>query len=117
MLTEISLEIEDPGAATKVAEEGAITIQGPEYQKLVESLKQARAKPANKLGEGGFEIEFVDPATFENTLKIVEMADATDEVSSKIHNFNMADKEDTQKASITMASALEKDQGVVIVDS
>ena len=45
------------------------------------------------------------------------MADATDEVSSKIHNFNMADKEDTQKASITMASALEKDQGVVIVDS
>ena len=35
MLTEVSLEIEDPGAATKVAEDGAITIQESDYKTLI----------------------------------------------------------------------------------
>lgn len=34
MLAEISLEIEDPGAAAKVAEEGAITIKESEFSKF-----------------------------------------------------------------------------------
>ena len=38
MLAEISLEIEDPGSATKVAEEGAVTVQETDFKKLVEQL-------------------------------------------------------------------------------
>jgi len=36
-----------------------------------------RNKLENKLGEGGFNIELLDSKTFENTMKIVIMADAT----------------------------------------
>lgn len=50
-------------------------------------------------------------------MKIVQMADATDEGSALIQSFNMKDKTDTSQASFTMSSALQSDQGVVIVDS
>jgi len=70
--TEISLEIEDPGAANKVAEEGAVTIgDSSDYLKLSIQLNQARTKKDNKLGEGGFNIKFSDPTTFDNTMKII----------------------------------------------
>ena len=51
---EIDLEIEAPGAANKVAEEGAKTIQNEaEFKKLLTKLMIARSKPENKIGEGG----------------------------------------------------------------
>ena len=90
------MEIEDPGAANKVAEEGAITIQeSSDFLKLSVQLNQARTKPENKLGEGGFLIKFSDPTTFDNTMKIIQMADANDEGASIINSFNMKDKTDT----------------------
>ena len=43
---EIDLEIEAPGSATKVAEEGASVITSQdEYTRLSQQLDQARAKP------------------------------------------------------------------------
>lgn len=52
--TEIDLEIEAPGAANKVAEEGAKTIQTEaEFKSLLTKLMIARSKPENKIGEGG----------------------------------------------------------------
>lgn len=52
---EIDLEIEAPGSANKVAEEGAKTIQTQEeYTRLATQLKESRKKPENKLGQGGF---------------------------------------------------------------
>lgn len=51
---EIDLEIEAPGAASKVAEEGSLTIQSEdEYQLLSKKLEAARQKPENQIGEGG----------------------------------------------------------------
>lgn len=52
---EIDLEIEAPGAATKVAEEGASIITSQEdYTRLAQQLEQARQKPQNAIGKGGF---------------------------------------------------------------
>lgn len=52
--SEIDLEIEAPGAANKVAEEGAKTIQNmAEYSELLKKLMIARSNPENKIGEGG----------------------------------------------------------------
>ena len=58
---EVDLEIEAPGAANKVAEEGAQTPPAAEYQKLNAQLQDARNKPDNKLGQGGFLVNFKDP--------------------------------------------------------
>lgn len=58
---EVDLEIEAPGAANKVAEEGAQTPPTADYQKLNAQLEEARKKPENKLGQGGFAINFKDP--------------------------------------------------------
>jgi hypothetical protein len=117
-LAEVSLEIEDPGAANQVAEEGAITIkESSDYIKLSVELNQARTKPENVLGDTGFAIKFSDPTTFDNTMKIIQMADANDEEASSIQTFNMKDKADTTQASVLMSSALTSDQGVIIVDT
>lgn len=70
---EVSLEIEAPGAAQKIVDEGAKIISHADYISLQSTLKAARAKPENKLGKGGFQIPLTDPATFENTLKVVQM--------------------------------------------
>lgn len=59
---EVDLEIEAPGAANKVAEEGAQTPPAAEYQKLVTQLQDARKKPENALGQGGFAVNFKDPS-------------------------------------------------------
>lgn len=49
--TIINLEIEDPGAASKVAEEGAPTFtDSTEFMRFSVQLNQARTKPENKLG-------------------------------------------------------------------
>lgn len=58
---EVDLEIEAPGAANKVAEEGAQTPPAADFQKLNAQLDEARKKPENKLGQGGFVINLKDP--------------------------------------------------------
>ena len=48
---EVDLEIEAPGAAVKVAEDGAQTIQSQdEFNKLAKQLVEARKRPENQLG-------------------------------------------------------------------
>ena len=48
---EVDLEIEDPGAANSVAEEGAKTIQSEkEFEELDKQLEEARKKKENALG-------------------------------------------------------------------
>jgi hypothetical protein len=104
---EVCLEIDDPGAANKVAEDGAVTFQdSSEFLKLSVQLNSARTKPENKLGEGGFYIKLLDPSTFENTIKIIQMQDANDEGNTLIQTFHMKDKKETTQASITMSQAL-----------
>jgi len=71
---EVNLEIEAPGAANSVAEEGSKTIQtADEYKKLTKQLAAARKKTENKIGKGGFLIELKDPKSFENSMRVVVM--------------------------------------------
>lgn len=71
---EIDLEIEDPGAANSVAEEGAKTIQSEEeFKKLDKELNEARKKPDNKLGKGGFLIDLKNPKEFADSMRVVIM--------------------------------------------
>jgi hypothetical protein len=88
---EIDLEIEAPGAAEKVAEEGASTYKESDYIKLQDQLKKARADPANKLGKGGFLISLLDPIKFENTMKVVTKLDP-DNTKVDAKSYNMQDK-------------------------
>ena len=74
--TEIDLEIEAPGAASKVAEEGAKTIQTEEeFRKMIMKLSIARANPDNKIGEGGQMIELKAPKEYADTMKIIVLHD------------------------------------------
>lgn len=74
---EIDLEIEAPGAATKVAEEGAKTIQNmDQYTELIKKLTIARANPENKIGEGGQFIELKKPEEYADTMRILVLHDA-----------------------------------------
>lgn len=117
---EIDLEIEAPGAANKVAEEGAQVIPNEgEYQKLAEQLEASRGKPENKLGKGGFKIPLKDPAEFENTMHVIVFNDATgalDEKTIKEEKFNTKDPEQTKTASMAMAMTLQTEVGATIVD-
>lgn len=62
---EVDLEIEAPGAATTVAEEGSKVIQTEtEYTTLAQQLETARAKPGNVIGEGGQKIELKSPKEY-----------------------------------------------------
>ena len=59
---EIDLEIEAPGAANKVAEEGSLTIQSEqEYQTLKAQLEKARTNKLYRIGKGGQQIELKNP--------------------------------------------------------
>ena len=70
----IDLEIEDPGAATEVAAEGAKTIQNTaEFSELKKQLTDARLKPENKIGNGGFVIDLKDPKEFVNSMNVIVM--------------------------------------------
>lgn len=115
---EIDLEIEAPGAANKVAEEGAQTSPPAEFQKLNSQLLEARKKAENKLGAGGFVINFKDPATFENSMKVLVFNDAANknENDIKVENFDTHDTAQTQTASLAMAMSLQGDNGATIVD-
>lgn len=86
---EIDLEIEAPGAASEVAEEGSLTIQNEtEYKAMLAQLEAARKNPHNKLGKGGHRIELKNPAEFTDTMKILVLHDATtDEKNIKMEKF------------------------------
>ena len=87
------MEIEDPGAANKVAEEGSLTIQDDkEYLRLKDQLDLARKKPENKIGQGGQLIELKNPKEFADTMKIVVLHDQkTDEKQIKMEKFGTKD--------------------------
>ena len=114
---EIDLEIEAPGAANKVAEEGAQTPPPTEFQKLSTQLVDARKNTDNSLGKGGFAIEFKDPASFENSMKVVVFNDDNkNEEKIKVEQFDTHDPAQTQTASLAMAMTLQGDVGATIVD-
>ena len=89
---EVDLEIEAPGAANKVAEEGAQTPPSAEFQKLSQQLTDARKLADNALGKGGFAVEFKDPASFENSMKVVVFNDDNkNEEKIKVEQFDTHD--------------------------
>lgn len=93
---ETDLEIEEPGAANSVAEEGAKVLPEQDFASLSKQLKEARAKKENKLGEGGFEIAFVEPKEFENTMRVVVMTDPKiSESQIKAEKFDTKDQAQT----------------------
>lgn len=51
---ETELEIEEPGAANSVAEEGAKVMAVDKFRQEFEELNKARAKKENHIGQGGF---------------------------------------------------------------
>lgn len=114
---EVDLEIEAPGAANKVAEEGAQTPPSAEFTKLNTALVEARKSADNKLGKGGFAINFKDPAAFENSMKVVVFNDDNkNEDKIKVEQFDTHDPAQTQTASLAMAMTLQGDVGATIVD-
>jgi hypothetical protein len=114
---EVDLEIEAPGAANKVAEEGAQTPPTAEFQRLSAQLTEARKKAENQIGKGGFLINFKDPATFENTMKVLVFNDEKkNENAIKVENFDTHDTAQTQTASLAMAMSLQGDNGAAIID-
>lgn len=117
---EIDLEIEAPGAANKVAEEGASIITSQEdFERFGKELVAAREKPENKLGKGGFGVNFKNPSQFEDTMSVVVFNDQTgtfDEKAIKEEKFNTKDAEQAKTASMAMAMTLQTEAGATIVD-
>jgi hypothetical protein len=115
---EVDLEIEDPGAANSVAEEGAKTIQSEEeYKKLDKQLNEARKDPENALGKGGFLIDLKNPKEFSDSMRVVIMTKPDqDEKNIKAERFDTKDQAQTQTASMAMAMTLQTEVGATIVD-
>lgn len=87
--SEIDLEIEAPGSANAVAEEGSLVIQtDDEFVKMKTNLGDARKKPGNKIGEGGQLIELKNPKEYQDTMRVLVLHDSkTDEKSIKSEKF------------------------------
>lgn len=69
------------------------------------------------MGAGGFAINFKDPASFENSMKVLVFNDANkNENEIKVENFDTHDTAQTQTASLAMAMSLQGDNGATIVD-
>lgn len=115
---EVDLEIEAPGSAASVAEEGALTVQDDtEFKTLTAQLTKARAKPENKLGKGGQLIELQSPKVYENTIKIMVLHDSkTDEKSIKSEKFETKNPTQAKTAAMAMQMTLETNLGALIVD-
>ena len=104
---ETELEIEEPGAANSVAEEGAKVMPEDHFSSLKKQLKEAREKKENQLGKGGFAIELKDPASFENTMRVVVMNDPKQPESKiKAEKFDTKDSAQTQTGAMAMALTL-----------
>lgn len=117
---EIDLEIEAPGAANTVAEEGASIITSQDdFTGDAKDLLAARQKADNKIGKGGFQINFKNPSGFEDTMTVVVFNDNTgalDESTIKEEKFNTKDIEQAKTASMAMAMTLQTEAGATIVD-
>lgn len=114
---EIDLEIEDPGAANKVAEEGASTLTEQEYEAIKVQLEAARKKPENQIGEGGQLIELKNPKEFADTMKIMVLHDsATDEKNLKSEKFETKNPTQAKTAAMAMQMTLETTLGATIID-
>lgn len=69
------------------------------------------------MGAGGFAINFKDPSSFENSMKVLVFNDANkNENEIKVENFDTHDTAQTQTASLAMAMSLQGDNGATIVD-
>lgn len=86
---EIDLEIEAPGSANAVAEEGSLVIQNDdEFNNFNKKLAEQRKKPGNKLGEGGSLIAFKNPKEYADTMRVLVLHDSkTEEKGIKSEKF------------------------------
>ena len=115
---EIELEIEAPGAANQVAEEGSKTIANDtEFQGLQKQLTDARKKPGNQLGEGGQLIELKNPKDYADLMRILVLHDsATDEKNIKMEKFETKNPTQAKTAAMAMQMTLETALGATIID-
>lgn len=115
---EIDLEIEAPGAANQVAEEGSLTIQDEqEYKTLLKQLTNARAKKQNQIGKGGQKIELRSPKEYQDSMKILVLHDAqTDEKNIKMEKFETKNPTQAKTAAMAMQMTLETNLGALIID-
>jgi len=62
-------------------------------------------------------VNFKDPASFENTMKVLVFNDQNkNENEIKVENFDTHDTAQTQTASLAMAMSLQGDNGAAIID-
>jgi hypothetical protein len=115
---EIDLEIEAPGSASKVAEEGSKTISSEEeYTRLKKQLDEARKKPANQIGEGGQLIELKNPNEYADLMRVLVLHDTkTDEKSIKSEKFETKNPTQAKTAAMAMQMTLETQLGATIID-
>lgn len=115
---EIDLEIEEPGSANEVAEQGSLTMQSEEeFASFTKQLEAARKKSGNQIGNGGQLIALKSPKEFADTMKILVLHDTkTDEKDLKNENFNTIDPTQAQTAAMAMGMTLQTGLGATIVD-
>lgn len=115
---DIDLEIEDPGAANKVAEEGSLTLQSEaEFTQMAQKLDLDRKKPEYQIGEGGFQIELKNPNEFSDTMRILVLHDSKTPISEvKMEKFETKDNTQSQTAAMAMQMTLETALGATIID-
>ena len=69
-------------------------------------MKEARKRPENKLGKGGFAIALKNPKSFENSMTVVTLENINKENSIKVERFDTKDNAQTKTASLAMATTL-----------
>lgn len=88
---EVDLEIDEEGAAQKIAEEGSNTIKPSEFQNMKKMLELARANKFNKLTASGFAIELKDPKDFENKINLVVLPNPSSLAGVAVEKFDTKD--------------------------
>ena len=77
----------------------------------------ARAKPDNKIGEGGQMIELKPPKEYQDTMKIVVLHDQnTDLKNIKMEKFLTKNPTQAKTAAMAMQMTLETQLGATIID-
>lgn len=116
--SEIDLEIEAPGSANAVAEEGSLVIQTEsEYNTMQSKLVEARKKPGNKIGDGGQLIELKNPKEYQDTMRVLVLHDSkTDEKNIKSEKFETKNPTQAKTAAMAMQMTPETQLGATIVD-
>ena len=88
-----------------------------EYNQLLKKLTIARAKPENKIGEGGQYIELKKPSEYADTMRILVLHDAsTDLKNLKMEKFETKNPTQAKTAAMAMQMTLETNLGATIID-